>query len=116
MEARPAHSLCRRRNSRTSGPKDACSSAPATASLPLSSGPAGLDIFAREPVEAVVLDFLNARHDRRRSRRLHAPDKPDIPILMLSAYTSLPPEVKGVVDLSMTKGEGAPRCSKSWAA
>ncbi len=34
--------------------------------------------------------------------------KPHVPILMLSAYTSLPPEVDGFIDMSMTKGEGAP--------
>ena len=34
--------------------------------------------------------------------------KPQVPILMLSAYTSLPPEVAGLVDMAMTKGEGAP--------
>ena len=33
--------------------------------------------------------------------------KPSVPILMLSAYTSLPAEVLNVVNLSMTKGEGA---------
>jgi len=34
--------------------------------------------------------------------------KPLIPILLLSAYVDLPSDVKGVVDVYMTKGEGAP--------
>ena len=70
-------------------------------------GPAGLEIFSREPVDAVVLDFSmpgmtggEVAHFMRRA-------KPAVPILMLSAYTSLPPEVHGVVNLTMTKGEGA---------
>ncbi len=71
-------------------------------------GPAGLDLFAREPVEAVVLDFsmpgMTGDQVARNMRRV----KPAVPILMLSAYTSLPPEVTLLVDLYMTKGEGAP--------
>jgi len=34
--------------------------------------------------------------------------KPRIPILLLSAYIGLPAEVTSLVDLYMTKGEGAP--------
>jgi CheY-like chemotaxis protein len=34
--------------------------------------------------------------------------KPHIPILLLSAYIGLPAEVTSLVDLYMTKGEGAP--------
>jgi DNA-binding response OmpR family regulator len=71
-------------------------------------GPTGLEIFAREPIEAVVLDFampgMNGGEVALGMRGI----KPEIPILMLSAYTSLPAEVRGVVDVTMTKGEGAP--------
>jgi CheY-like chemotaxis protein len=71
-------------------------------------GDSGLEIFAKEPVEAVVLDYampgLTGAEVATRMRTI----KPQIPILMLSAYTSLPVEVNDVVDLSMTKGEGAP--------
>jgi CheY-like chemotaxis protein len=34
--------------------------------------------------------------------------KPAIPILLLSAYVGLPDEVSELVDVYMTKGEGAP--------
>jgi DNA-binding response OmpR family regulator len=34
--------------------------------------------------------------------------KPGVPILLLSAYVGLPEEVSGLVDVYMTKGEGAP--------
>ena len=75
-------------------------------------GPRGLEIFAREPIEAVVLDFampgMSGGEVAVSMRRI----KPQIPILMLSAYTSLPPEVHKVVNLSMTKGEGAPALLK----
>jgi CheY-like chemotaxis protein len=75
-------------------------------------GPTGLDIFAREDVEAVVLDFampgMNGGEVASGMRRV----KPEVPILMLSAYTSLPAEVCSLVNLSMTKGEGAPALLK----
>jgi len=34
--------------------------------------------------------------------------KPEVPILLLSAYLDLPAEVTSLADLYMTKGEGAP--------
>jgi CheY-like chemotaxis protein len=70
-------------------------------------GPTGLELFASEPVEAVVLDYampgMHGGEVALRMRQL----KPHVPILMLSAYTSLPPEVTEIVSLFMTKGEGA---------
>jgi CheY-like chemotaxis protein len=76
------------------------------------NGQLGLEVFAREPIEAVVLDFsmpgMNGGEVAAGMRAI----KPEIPILMLSAYTSLPPEVHGLVSLSMTKGEGAPALLK----
>ena len=71
-------------------------------------GPAGIDLFEREPVDAVVLDFsMPGMSGGEVAQRLRA-IKPLVPILMLSAYTSLPPEIDSIVNLSMTKGEGAP--------
>ena len=71
-------------------------------------GSSGIELFVAQPVEAVVLDFsmpgMNGGEVARNLRNI----KPQVPILMLSAYTSLPPEIAGLVDLSMTKGEGAP--------
>jgi CheY-like chemotaxis protein len=71
-------------------------------------GQSGLDLFAREPIDVVVLDFampgMSGGEVAQSMRQL----KPHIPILMLSAYTSLPQEVSQHVDLCMTKGEGAP--------
>jgi len=71
-------------------------------------GPTGLDLFAREPVDAVVLDYsMPGMHGGQVAQRMREV-KPSVPILMLSAYTSLPPEVTQIVTLAMTKGEGAP--------
>ena len=78
-----------------------------------SDGPSGLDLFAVQPVEAVVLDYsmpgMNGGEVALAMRRT----KPGVPILLLSAYTSLPPEVSDLVTLSMTKGEGAPALLKN---
>jgi CheY-like chemotaxis protein len=75
-------------------------------------GPAGLELFSTETIQAVVLDFsmpgMDGGEVAANMRRI----KPQIPILMLSAYTSLPPDVASLVTLSMTKGEGAPALLK----
>jgi CheY-like chemotaxis protein len=75
-------------------------------------GSTGIELFAAQPVEAVVLDFsmpgMNGGEVARTLRSI----KPAVPILMLSAYTSLPVEVASLVNLSMTKGEGAPALLK----
>ena len=76
-------------------------------------GPTGLEIFTREPIEAVVLDFSMPGMNGGEVARIMRGVKPNIPILMLSAYTSLPAEVHGLVDLTMTKGEGAPALLKN---
>ncbi len=71
-------------------------------------GPSGLNIFRSEPVEAVVLDYaMPGMHGGEIAARMRA-EKPDIPILLLSAYVGLPSDVTKLVDVYMTKGEGAP--------
>lgn len=71
-------------------------------------GATGISLFEKEPVDAVVLDYsmpgMHGGEVASRMRQL----KPDIPILLLSAYIGLPLEVTSLVDLYMTKGEGAP--------
>lgn len=72
------------------------------------NGAAGLEVFSREPIEAVVLDYsMPGMHGGEVAARMRL-TKPHIPILLLSAYIGLPTEVTSLVDLYMTKGEGAP--------
>jgi CheY-like chemotaxis protein len=76
--------------------------------LTASDGPSGLEIFSAEPVEAVVLDYsMPGMHGGEVAVRMRQV-KPQVPILLLSAYMGLSPEVTSLVDLYMTKGEGAP--------
>ncbi|SRR5579875_962328 len=77
--------------------------------LTASNGQDGIAVFCAEPVEAVVLDYsMPGMHGGEVAAKMRAA-KPEIPILLLSAYIGLPPEVTSLVDLYMTKGEGAPR-------
>lgn len=76
--------------------------------LAAEGGFAGLELFQSEPVEAVVLDYsMPGMHGGEVATRMRQ-TKPHIPILLLSAYVGLPAEVTRLVDLYMTKGEGAP--------
>jgi len=71
-------------------------------------GASGISLFEKEPVDVVVLDYsmpgMHGGEVANRMRQL----KPHVPILLLSAYIGLPYEVTSLVDLYMTKGEGAP--------
>ena len=71
-------------------------------------GPSGLEIFADHPVEAVVLDYSMPGMDGGQVAAAMRTQKPTVPILLLSAYVALSPEITRNVDLYMTKGEGAP--------
>jgi CheY-like chemotaxis protein len=71
-------------------------------------GRSGLELFATQPVDVVVLDYsMPGMHGGQVAEKMRQ-TKPEIPILLLSAYVGLPDEVRSLVDIYMTKGEGAP--------
>jgi CheY-like chemotaxis protein len=75
--------------------------------LTAEDGPNGLEAFEKEPVDVVVLDYsMPGMHGGEVATRMRQM-KPNVPILLLSAYVGLPSEVTSLVDLYMTKGEGA---------
>jgi CheY-like chemotaxis protein len=75
--------------------------------LTAEDGPSGLEIFTAEQIEAVVLDYsMPGMHGGEVAIKMRE-IKPAVPILLLSAYVGLPVEVTSVVDLYMTKGQGA---------
>ena len=71
-------------------------------------GPSGLEIFAEHPIDAVILDYAMPGMDGGQVAAAMRTQKPEVPILLLSAYVALSPEITQNVDLYMTKGEGAP--------
>jgi CheY-like chemotaxis protein len=71
-------------------------------------GPSGLRLFAQNSVDAVVLDYAMPGMDGGQVAARMRLEKPLVPILLLTAYMVLAPEVTKLVDLHMTKGEGAP--------
>lgn len=72
-------------------------------------GRTGLEVFRAEPVQAVILDYtmpgMNGGEVANRMRQA----KPEIPILLLSANIALPPDMAGLIDSYVTKGESAPK-------
>ena len=76
--------------------------------LTATDGLTGLEILAKEQIEAVILDYsMPGMHGGEVAAKMRQ-IKPTVPILLLSAYVGLSPEVTSLVDLYMTKGEGAP--------
>jgi CheY-like chemotaxis protein len=70
-------------------------------------GLTGLSVFEAEPVDAVVLDYAMPGMDGGEVAAILRQRRPNIPILMLSAYVALPESVMRVVSVSATKGDGA---------
>src|ERR1700744_6571916 len=65
-------------------------------------GLSGLEIFAQQQIDAVVLDYLMpGMHGGEVAAKMRAA-KPQVPILLLSAYLGLPSEVTSLVDVYMT--------------
>ena len=56
-------------------------------------GMSGISVFDSEQVDAVVLDYAMPGMDGGQVAAILRQRKPDIPILMLSAYVALPDEV-----------------------
>ena len=76
--------------------------------LTAKDGVTGLSLFDTEQqIDAVVVDYAMPGMDGGQVAAILRKRKPDIPILMLSAYVALPEEVMRVVSVSATKGDGA---------
>jgi CheY-like chemotaxis protein len=70
-------------------------------------GPTGIRVFRQQPVDAVVLDFAMPGMDGGAVATALREIRPSIPILLLSAYLTLPEEVQRMVTLVANKGDGA---------
>jgi CheY-like chemotaxis protein len=75
--------------------------------LTAKDGKSGLSVFDTEQVDAVVLDYAMPGMDGGQVAAILRARRPNIPIMMLSAYVALPENVMRVVSVSATKGDGA---------
>jgi CheY-like chemotaxis protein len=76
--------------------------------LTAQGGQEGLGLFVSHPIDVVILDYqmpgMNGDRVASQMRRV----KPGVPILMLSAYSELPPNELSCVDAFLDKGEPWP--------
>lgn len=70
-------------------------------------GAEGLSLFQQNNIHAVVLDYSMPGMDGGQVAAAMRQSNPRVPILLLSAYVSLPEEVLANVDRYLTKGDGA---------
>ena len=75
--------------------------------LTAKDGQSGISVFDTEQIDAVVLDYAMPGMDGGKVAAILRERRPDIPILMLSAYVALPEDVMRVISISATKGDGA---------
>ena len=74
--------------------------------LTATDGSSGLTLFMEEPIEGVILDYYMPGMDGGQVATAMRKQRPDVPILLLSAYVNLPAEVVQMVDFTVLKGEG----------
>jgi CheY-like chemotaxis protein len=74
--------------------------------LTATDGSSGLALFKEEPVDGVILDYYMPGLDGGQVAVAMRMQRPEVPILLLSAYLNLPAEVVKQVDFTVLKGEG----------
>lgn len=75
--------------------------------LTAKDGVSGLAMLDTEQIDAVILDFAMPGINGGEVATILRKRRPDMPILMLSAYVALPDDVMRVVSATATKGDGA---------
>jgi CheY-like chemotaxis protein len=73
--------------------------------LTASEGQEGLHVFQEHDVDAVVLDYYMPGIDGGAVASVMKKTKPGVPIILLSAYVTLPESVIASVDAFITKGD-----------
>jgi CheY-like chemotaxis protein len=69
-------------------------------------GSAGLGLFFGQPVDGVILDYFMPGMDGGQVAEEMRRHRPEVPILLLSAYINLPSDVIQMVNFTVLKGEG----------
>jgi CheY-like chemotaxis protein len=73
--------------------------------LTASSGREGLEVFASNAIDAVILDYQMPEMNGERVAAEMKGTNPEIPILMLSGWVSLPESALRLVDEFVAKGD-----------
>jgi CheY-like chemotaxis protein len=69
-------------------------------------GPTGLSLFRGNAIDGVVLDYYMPEMDGGIVAQTMRRERPQVPIMLLSAYINLPTEVVTLADVTLLKGEG----------
>jgi CheY-like chemotaxis protein len=69
-------------------------------------GATGLSLFRGNAIDGVVLDYYMPEMDGGAVVEAMRRERPEVPIMLLSAYINLPSEVIALVDVTLLKGEG----------
>lgn len=69
-------------------------------------GLTGLSLFREQPIDGVVLDYYMPEMDGGTVAQTMRRERPEVPIMLLSAYINLPAEVVALADITLLKGEG----------
>jgi CheY-like chemotaxis protein len=69
-------------------------------------GPSGLSLFRGNMIDGVVLDYYMPEMNGGAVAEAMRRERPEIPIMLLSAYINLPTEVVELADVTVLKGEG----------
>jgi CheY-like chemotaxis protein len=75
--------------------------------LTAKDGKSGISMFDTEQVDAVIVDYAMPGMDGGQVAAALRARRPEVPIMMLSAYVALPDDVMRVVSAAATKGDGA---------
>ena|SRR5437868_4722286 len=73
--------------------------------LTASDGVAGLELFAARSVDLVVLDYLMPEPNGALVAKKMRAIKPEVPVIMLSAYFETPLDAAEFIDAYVTKGQ-----------
>lgn len=66
-------------------------------------GQSGISLFLHQPVDAVVLDYYMPGMDGGKVASVLRSERPQVPIMLLSAYINLPPETTALADMTVLK-------------
>lgn len=69
-------------------------------------GPTGLALFRKHMIDGVVLDYYMPEMDGGAVAEAMRRERPEVPIMLLSAYINLPMDVVALADVTLLKGEG----------